>query len=486
VSHPGDRGGLFIAGRASRQVAVAPGPGPTSALAALLLLAGCLGAPGLAPAQAPALTCEPLCQVPLDTVSRSGWEPHAAIDPRDPLHIAAASRTQGSGPAPATFMLWFDIHVTWDGGRTWNVTPLRYTQPLGMAGADTPNAVGDPVLAFLPDGTLLATGATLQVVPAAVGAALLDVRLYVARSTDGGRHFDAPVTVARSEGVVVQAAPPAPLPALEADALLRMPDKPWLAVGADGTALLTWAQILSYHPDEPTAVRSDIVASASRDGGRSWDAPRLVAKGGTLQGPSPAIGSDGAWHVAYEDLVARQAHVATSRDQGATWSGSTAAPNAWMPSLALGREAGHDRLFLAAAAPHGAGAVDAVPQAPTLCWSDDGGATWSPPLALDAPEAPGRVLQSVAVDQAGVAYVTYAHAKGQGPAAAAELRAVALRPGQWRADLTLDAAIAGPTSSLGDYLGLAAAPEGAFAVWTTLHDGARDTVGARLWASHRS
>ncbi|HWH07756.1 MAG TPA: hypothetical protein VNX21_01055, partial [Candidatus Thermoplasmatota archaeon] len=120
-------------------------------------------------------------------------------------------------------------------------------------------------------------------------------------------------------------------------------------------------------------------------------------------------------------------------------------------------------------------------QAPTLSWSDDGGATWSPPLALDAPGSPGRVLPSVAADGAGVAYVTFAHARGED---ASEFRAVALRPGEWRADLVLDDAVAGPTRMMGDYLGLAAGSAGAFAVWTTTADGREwDVAGASLMIS---
>ena len=51
----------------------------------------------------------------------------------------------------------------------------------------------------------------------------------------------------------------------------------------------------------------------------------------------------------------------------------------------------------------------------------------------------------------------------------------------------LDPAIAGPTARLGDYLGLAAGPSGAFAVWTTTSDGtAYGTVGAWLRAGAAS
>lgn len=440
-----------------------------------------MGAPLLRPAatQAPALACEGPCKLVVDASARSGWEPHVALDPRDPDHVVVATRTLGFDKLPASFRLWFDIHDSRDGGRTWNVTPLRYTESLGTATDPTaPNVVGDPVLAFLPDGTLLATGATLRYTLLPGGGIISDVRLYVVRSPDGGHRFEEPVTVMRSEGAVAQTGLPAPLPS-EAAALLKMPDKPWLATGPDGTALLTFTGIVALHPDDPTGSRSDILFSVSRDGGRSWSAPAYVARGDDLQGSASAVGADGAWYVAYVDLAARTAHVAVSRDQGATWRDRAAAPAVWMPSLALAGTGGRERILLATPA-GGPGEVDAIPQTPTLSWSDDGGATWTPPLALDAPEAPGRVLPSVAADRDGTAYVTFAHATEQGP----QFRAVALRPGQWRADLVLDPAIAAPPSLLGDYLGLAGGPAGAFAVWTTTADGhAFDTAGASLRAT---
>jgi hypothetical protein len=264
----------------------------------------------------------------------------------------------------------------------------------------------------------------------------------------------------------------------EGGVLLDFPDKPWVATGPDGTALLTWTRYRSGQPDVPTGWEGDLLLSASTDGGRSWGEPLRVASGPWTTGSAPAVGSDGAWHMAYADLVAREARVATSRDRGATWTDASVAPAAWMPAFAVSRGPAGDRLFLASATPEGDGVGDAVPQTPTLSWSDDGGASWTTPVALDAPEAPGRVLPSVAVDADGVAFVTFAHARGDDASA---FRAVALRPGAWRADLALDEAIAGPTWMMGDYLGLAGGARGAFAVWSTTEDGREwDVAGAAL------
>lgn len=448
------------------------------ALVLAILLSGCV-APAVdlasAPGAAVALACVDPCGSPIDATRGGGFEPHVAVHPTDPRHVVAVTRVLGRGDAPVQFALWFDVHVSRDGGASWNVTQVRFTEAFPHArDPDAPNGMGDPVLAFLPDGTLLLTGATLQFVAAPGASALRNVRLFVLRSTDGGTTFEPPVIVAEGKGVYVAAGAPGPVPPVEAGVLLALPDKPWLATGPDGTALLAW----SRYGRELNEWTGNLLVSASRDGGRSWSAPTPLASGGYVQGSSPALGSDGAWHVAYVDLAARETHVATSRDEGSTWSDVVVAPGAWMPSLAVARAPGGDRLLLAFAAPGGAGDPDAVEQTPMLSWSDDGGATWTAPLALDAPEAPGRVLPSVAADGAGVAYVTFAHPRGPD---ASEFRAIALRPGAWRADLVLDDAIAGPTRLMGDYLGLGAGASGAYAVWSTTRDGKEyDVVGAGL------
>jgi hypothetical protein len=425
------------------------------------------------------LACPDPCKVLLDDSEGQAWEPHVAVDPRDPAHIAVASRTVEAGEKPGSFSAWFNVYVTTDGGGNWTVTPLRYTKPLGDGSADDPNVVGDPVLTFLPDGTLLATGATLQFIGVAAGA-VTHVRLYAVRSPDGGFTFEDPVVVAESEGAIGVAYLPKPLSPVEAAILLRIPDKPWIAAAPDGTAVLAWADILGNHPDQPTGWRTDLRYSVSRNGGRTWSPSEVAATGASLEGPSIVL-TGRAWSIAYVDLTAKQTHVATSRDEGRTWSDAVAGPNLWMPSLA-GTPDG--RLYVAGAFPapgSEAASQDDGVQSPSLAWSDDDGATWSAPLLLDEPRI-GRVLPSAAVDGAGIVYVTYAHAEPQDQDSPVSYRAVALRPGAGApSSAVLDPLIPAPASSLGDYLGLAAGSRGAYATWVTSADGQQfDLAGAAL------
>lgn len=451
--------------------------------AALALLAsGCLATPTPVPSTPGPLACLDPCKVLLDDSTGQAWEPHVAIDPDDGRHVAVASRTVGAGETPGSFSAWFNVHATTDGGGNWTMTPLRYTKPLGEGGAEDPNVVGDPVLTFLPDGSLLATGATLQYIGLNAGV-LARVTLYSVRSPDGGFTFEEPVVVARSEGVVAVAYAPPPLKPVEAPVLMRLPDKPWIAAAPDGTVVLAWADIVAFHPDAPSAYRTDLRYVVSRDGGRTWSPSQVAASGASLEGPSIAL-TERSWSIAYVDLTAREARIAVSPDEGRTWNDFAVAPNLWMPSLAVSRD-GLDRLYLAGSlpAPGSAGeAADDAVQSPFLAWSDDGGATWSTPLTLDEPR-PGRVLPSVAIDGVGTVYVTYMHAEPEDGSQPVSYRAVALQGDGSRSAAVLDPVIPAPASSLGDYLGLAAGPRGAYATWVTTADGQQfDLAGAALTA----
>jgi hypothetical protein len=442
-----------------------------AALAASVLAAGCTTEPPAPPWTPQALACGEPCKALLDATPGQAWEPHVAIHPGDPLRIAVASRTVEAGERPGSFSAWFNVHATADGGRTWTVTPLRYTKPLGEGAADEPNVVGDPVLAFLPDGSLVATGATLQYIGLQAGL-LANVKLYAVRSPDGGVTFEEPVVVAEGEGFLAVASLPAPLPSPQVPLLLHLPDKPWITAGPDGTVLLAWSDLHGSDGESPAGWRSDIRYVLSRDGGRTWGESRVAASGASLSGPSPVV-AGGLWAIAYLDFDAQETRLAASSDGGATWSDFRVGPNLWMPSLA----AHGGRLYAAGSHP----GPDSR-QAPSLQWSDDGGATWTAPLLLDGP-APGRVLPSVAVDAAGTAYVTYTHAGPRDQDSPVSFRAAALRPDGGRWGLVLDPVIAAPAESLGDYLGLAAGRSGAYAAWVTTADGRQfDLAGASLWA----
>ncbi|HEY8606075.1 MAG TPA: sialidase family protein [Noviherbaspirillum sp.] len=97
--------------------------------------------------------------------------------------------------------------------------------------------------------------------------------LWISRSTDGGRSFDAPRLVAGGRG-----AKPARAPAL--------------GLGKDGTLYLAWT---TGEDDD-----ADIHLAASTDGGRRFGEPRLIGQGkGYADAPRLATAPDGSIHLVF-------------------------------------------------------------------------------------------------------------------------------------------------------------------------------------------
>ncbi|HVL87547.1 MAG TPA: hypothetical protein VM681_06035 [Candidatus Thermoplasmatota archaeon] len=437
-----------------------------------LLLAGCLSGPP--PPAGPgdddsaprwALSCPPPCVRAVDdSAQRGAWEPHVAVNPLDPLHIVAGNTVGALGAE--RFWLW--AHVSRDGGRTWAATRLP-----GGPGADPShplaahNAFADPVVAFLPDGTLLFVGIAARQAFSPVGGATSAFDVVVLRSPDGGGSFPEAIVVARGEGAVAFAGVPGG-PAV-APLALKNQDKPWIAVGDGGVALLAWTQVRGQAGDSQS-FGCDLRFAASNDAGRTWSAPALVADEGCLLGAAPVVAPDGTWHLAYAAYPQGEAAVASSRDRGERWEFSVASPTAGLPALALAPRDGGYRLYVAAAP-----AVEGV-LAPTLAWSDDGGRSWSEPVRLDAPGEEGRILPAVVADAHGGAVATFLRQEG----GATQLRAVRVgSDGSVGPVVVVDSDVGGPGERVGDYMGLAPTPLGAFAVWVGFSPGA-DLRGAAL------
>jgi hypothetical protein len=85
---------------------------------------------------------------------------------------------------------------------------------------------------------------------------------------------------------------------------------------------------------------------------------------------------------------------------------------------------------------------------------------------VDTPEAPGRATPRLAATGDGTVLLSWMHAQSSG----AELRVLAMRGNVTSAALVLDRPQA-PSNLLGDYMGLAGTPDGAWAAWVTSADG---------------
>jgi hypothetical protein len=207
---------------------------------------------------------------------------------------------------------------------------LVVTHPDGQVVEVARGAVGShsqaaPRLAVAPDGTVLALYITERTVE---GRRFPASDLFLARSSDGGRSFGAPVRVPPDAGF--------PTGHTFAD----------LAVGPDGAVFVSWLDGTASdrydreHPAPAHAGPEDphhgamqhgggegpgttLVVARSADGGRTFAAPVTVA-GGTCPCCRTAldVGPDGAVRVAWRQVWPggeRDAAVATSRDGGRTF-----------------------------------------------------------------------------------------------------------------------------------------------------------------------
>jgi hypothetical protein len=237
-----------------------------------------------------------------------------------------------------------------DGGLTW--TPPRAVAGLSRCSGGSAPAVSDPWLAVGPDGTAYLAAITVTTMRAGRQA----FSLLVARSLDGGRSWQPPVTVAPDQRRA------ADKPTITAD-----PSRP-------GVAYLTWtvndrARSGRYTP------RRDIVTSRTLDAGVSWSPPAVVARPARNASdlfPEVEVGPSGMAALVYTSstlrglLTVRFRHeLRTSNDAGATWSTPVAldrfksvfAPVSLRP-FALVRA--DPRVFALAAGPGGAFLVTAT------------------------------------------------------------------------------------------------------------------------------
>jgi hypothetical protein len=392
--------------------------------------------------------------------------------------MVAGSVVQRTDAQTGVYTVWNLVHVTRDGGRTWTTARMPGGPSAGpQHPLATATSMADPAVAFLPDGTVLYGGSAETQAELDPGAHMRrGYDLFVARSQDGGQTFPGITIVASGSGEATALNPAGiglPVPPL----LFEASDRAALTVASDGTAILAWTDLAELSPKNPVGESCDVVFSSSRDGA-SWS-PAKVVEAGCFNGASPAITHAGVWAIAYVSDKGEM-RVARSTDQGATWRATRvgkAFPAYGTPTL----RAGPTGNTLALAYPENHGSKDEI-EDPTLLMSQDGGATWGMPLVLDRAYVAARTLPAVDVAPDGTVFATYFHVVGNstGPDARRDYRAVAIRDGALVDAITLDPGVVGPAGALGDYMGLAAMPGGAFAVWVTHHTDAYDVMGGLL------
>jgi hypothetical protein len=348
-------------------------------------LGGALAASSLVAAGLPARALATGDPTPVNVrVSHDGRDEHGepclAVNPRNPRNLLAACM-QVEAAAVATY-------ASFDGGRTW-----RSNGPLPVP-ASTP--VGNDVSAGFDGAGRGFVCGLLNVPPSPTGKGAQRA-VNVWRTDDGGRTFTAPVAVT------------------ELGAL----DRPWLAAEPrwPHAVHVVWSQ------GATAFLSTDLAYARSTDGGRTFEAPRTIARAtGGLGTPVVASGPAGSVYVIYAvgstaEATSRrtpaQPHetpatviVLCSHDRGQTFERPVelgrgtidiAFPHTYsdsLPAIAADPDSG---LVCAVFTVHEApGHADIL-----LAASRDGGRTWSRAKAVTPQDQVIYFQPQVAIDAAG-------------------------------------------------------------------------------------
>jgi hypothetical protein len=172
-------------------------------------------------------------------------------------------------------------YVSMDAGATWkNVVMPGWTGLTGAKGQFVKTGCGgDPVMAFGPHGELYYAGLTynLDKFPRQMSG------VAVSKSLDGGLHWSPPVMVSyNATGNFFY-------------------DKEWISVSNDGTVNLTWTNFYQG-PRGLGYIKSPIVMSQSRNGGKSWSSMKTISDAAHPynQGSYSAMAPDGKLYVIWE------------------------------------------------------------------------------------------------------------------------------------------------------------------------------------------
>ena len=192
---------------------------------------------------------------------------------------------------------------------------------------------------------------------------------------------------------------------------------PWVSAGVDGTVYFSG---LAPHFQGDTPLNA-VVASRSRDGGRTWRVPATISPPDHEGNEMPAITASPRRprraHVVWADFATAAIDFSTTNDRGATWSAPVVVdpsiPDALdlVPRLVVLPSGTLVTVFARAEFAIGLGKIYAAR-------SLDGGASWTAPVEIAAAPLPGFIdpetgeelpqpqFENVAVAPDGTVYVT--------------------------------------------------------------------------------
>ena len=225
-------------------------------------------------------------------------EPAVTVDPNDPRRIVATWQQDIGSPAARSDL----VASSHDGGRTWRTSTIPGLTACTGGGGDL---ASDPWLSTGGDGTVYFSGTAGFVADPAPPIAVV-----ASRSTDGGRTWAPPTTVAPVD------------PGNDTDSITASPTR-------DGHAYLVWATW--DHAYQVPMTANALRFSRTTDGGASWSTPVTIHQPTTtaIDFPGHVLVLPGGELLAVwanADVAAGVGTLLASRspDEGRTWEPAVA------------------------------------------------------------------------------------------------------------------------------------------------------------------
>jgi hypothetical protein len=405
-----------------------------------------------------------------------------ATDPNNPLHMAAVMMVPYPTQyplAPYDSMQWTGIALSEDGGKTWDYEPIRGypgdTEPGPFPGAW---ALGDGVLNFQPDGSLL-----LGVLPIRLPVI---ISVGVAEFPWGSREPTFVSEFARG--------------ALGVDGLHNVPtsqvgphpDKEQYTIDP-----FTGAVYVTYSERWQQSSEARIMFAKSTDRGRTWTdpipinppQPHYIGSGQHQMGPWPTVTADGRLLVIWAELRSGSFYVSEAQGDGFAPPRLIAKnPGTWIPSVGVDRSGGpnHGTIYVTLADDRN-GDTDVY-----LHVSRDGGETWDDAVRVNQDAiGNGRDLKmpELVVEPDGAVSVVYMQEVDAADAYYAFV-ARSIDGGRTFTEYQVSSAATSARSMnnqptflthLGDYLGISYNDHGVVAVWQDGRKSTADTPYSEAW-----